>query len=178
MIGWYEQGATVGVLLTEVGQADHATVTAITQKISAALQAALSTEEFGRLTIVFRVFPHRAMKESEEDSHSALYPDLSTPHAPRRYGRILKRGMDILGSLLAIIALLPVLLVIALLVKLTSDGPILFFQKRLGQYGRPFNFPKFRSMYVDNDPADTSGVRHQADNRGQRRQTGKWDATN
>ncbi len=152
VIGWYEQGATVGLLLTEVGQADHGTVTTITQKISASLQAALSDEEFRRLTIIFRVFPHRAVKESEEDSHAALYPDLSTPHVSRRFGRILKRAMDILGGLLALMLLLPVLVVIAVLVKLTSEGPILFCQKRLGQYGRLFSFPKFRSMYVDNDP--------------------------
>jgi lipopolysaccharide/colanic/teichoic acid biosynthesis glycosyltransferase len=152
VIGWYEQGVTVGLLFTEIGQADHATVTAIIQKTSAALQAALSPEEFGRLTIAFRVFPHREVKESDEDSHAALYPDLSTPHISRRFGRILKRTMDILGSLLALSLLLPILIVIAVLVKLTSEGPVLFCQKRLGQYGRLFSFPKFRSMYVDNDP--------------------------
>ncbi len=152
VIGWYEEGVTMGLILTEIGQADHPTVTAITQKISAAVQAALSAEEFRHLAIVVRVFPHRPMKECDDDGQSTLYPDLSALHAPKRYGRVLKRAMDILGSLMALIALLPVLLVIALLVKLTSDGPIFFCQKRLGQYGRTFRFPKFRSMYVDNDP--------------------------
>jgi lipopolysaccharide/colanic/teichoic acid biosynthesis glycosyltransferase len=59
--------------------------------------------------------------------------------------------MDIFGSLAALIAFLPAFAIIALLVKLTSKGPVLFCQKRVGQYGREFNFFKFRTMYVDND---------------------------
>ena len=38
------------------------------------------------------------------------------------------------------------------LIKLTSAGPVFFCQKRLGQYGKPFTFLKFRSMYANNDP--------------------------
>ena len=59
--------------------------------------------------------------------------------------------MDIFGSVAALIAFLPAFAIIALLVKLTSKGPVLFCQKRVGQYGREFNFFKFRTMYVDND---------------------------
>ena len=59
--------------------------------------------------------------------------------------------MDIFGSLVALIVFLPAFAVIALLVKMTSKGPILFCQKRVGQYGKEFNFFKFRTMYVDND---------------------------
>lgn len=151
VIGWYEQDVTMGLLLSEIGQADHATVSTITQKVSVAVQAAVSAEEFRRLSIEFRIFPHRSMKDCNDGS-SILYPDLSSLHEARPYGRILKRAMDIFGSLIAIIALLPAFLLIALLVKLTSEGPVLFGQKRLGQYGRAFRFVKFRSMYVDNDP--------------------------
>jgi lipopolysaccharide/colanic/teichoic acid biosynthesis glycosyltransferase len=151
VIGWYEQDVILGLLLTEIGLADHATVTTITQKVSTALQRAVSSDQFRRLTIEFRIFPHRSVNDCD-DGQSILYPDLSSLHEPRRYGHILKRSMDILGSLIALIALLPAFLLIALLVKLTSEGPVLFRQKRLGQYGKPFGFPKFRSMYVDNDP--------------------------
>jgi lipopolysaccharide/colanic/teichoic acid biosynthesis glycosyltransferase len=59
--------------------------------------------------------------------------------------------MDICGSLLAIIVFLPAFAVIAILVKLTSRGPVLFCQKRLGEYGKEFCFYKFRTMYVNND---------------------------
>jgi lipopolysaccharide/colanic/teichoic acid biosynthesis glycosyltransferase len=59
--------------------------------------------------------------------------------------------MDVVGSGLAIVLASPLLCVIALLVKLTSKGPVLFKQQRLGQFGNSFTFFKFRSMYVNND---------------------------
>jgi lipopolysaccharide/colanic/teichoic acid biosynthesis glycosyltransferase len=47
---------------------------------------------------------------------------------------------------------LPIFVTLAILVKLTSRGPVFFCQKRVGQNGKLFDFYKFRSMYVDNDP--------------------------
>jgi lipopolysaccharide/colanic/teichoic acid biosynthesis glycosyltransferase len=61
--------------------------------------------------------------------------------------------MDIVGSLLALLLFGPLFLIVALLVKLGSKGPILYKQERLGQFGKPFTFLKFRSMYANNDPA-------------------------
>jgi lipopolysaccharide/colanic/teichoic acid biosynthesis glycosyltransferase len=61
--------------------------------------------------------------------------------------------MDIIGSTLLLILLSPFFLLIGLAVKTTSKGPILFKQQRIGQYGKPFTFLKFRSMHADNDPA-------------------------
>ena len=60
-----------------------------------------------------------------------------------------KRFMDILLSIMAIILGSPVFLITALLVKLTSPGPIIFSQVRVGRFGRHFKFYKFRSMYID-----------------------------
>ena len=62
-----------------------------------------------------------------------------------------KRATDVLGSLLALMLLAPAFCLIALAVKLSSAGPILYRQKRIGQYWEPFTFLKFRSIYVDND---------------------------
>jgi lipopolysaccharide/colanic/teichoic acid biosynthesis glycosyltransferase len=45
----------------------------------------------------------------------------------------------------------PLYLLVALLVKLSSKGPVFFKQERLGQFGKPFTFLKFRSMYANND---------------------------
>lgn len=64
-------------------------------------------------------------------------------------GVVVKRMLDILGSLLLVIALSPVFLLAALLIKLTSDGPALFIQKRLGLNKRTFHIYKFRTMYPD-----------------------------
>jgi lipopolysaccharide/colanic/teichoic acid biosynthesis glycosyltransferase len=63
--------------------------------------------------------------------------------------RIIKRLFDIIVSLGAIIALSPILVLTALAVKLTSPGPILFRQARLGRDARPFHMYKFRSMRAE-----------------------------
>ena len=60
-----------------------------------------------------------------------------------------KRSMDILVAGSALLFLSPVLAVLALLVRISSPGPILFNQQRAGLGGRPFPFYKFRSMYID-----------------------------
>jgi len=62
-----------------------------------------------------------------------------------------KRLMDVLGSVLAIILCTPLMLIIAALIKLTSPGPVIFRQVRLGFLGRPFTFLKFRTMRVNCD---------------------------
>ena len=61
----------------------------------------------------------------------------------------LKRFFDIVISISALIVLFPLFVVLALLVKYSSRGPVFFVQERVGRYGRHFRFYKFRSMYVD-----------------------------
>lgn len=62
---------------------------------------------------------------------------------------LVKRGMDIVLSALALILLAPVMLVLAALIKLTSPGPVFYRQERCGLNGKPFMMLKFRSMRVD-----------------------------
>jgi lipopolysaccharide/colanic/teichoic acid biosynthesis glycosyltransferase len=64
----------------------------------------------------------------------------------------LKRITDIILSLPAVIILMPVFLVIAAAIKLTSKGPVIFSQQRAGKNGKPFVFYKFRTMTTDADP--------------------------
>ena len=61
----------------------------------------------------------------------------------------LKRLMDVVLSLIAILILLPVYITIAVAIKLTSDGPIFFWQDRVGIHGQTFRMLKFRTMVVD-----------------------------
>lgn len=65
------------------------------------------------------------------------------------WNRVLKRAVDILGSLVGIVLLSPVMLALAIGVKLSSPGPVLYRQKRMGLDGKLFDMLKFRSMYVD-----------------------------
>lgn len=62
-------------------------------------------------------------------------------------GAFLKRLTDLLGSLLGLIVLIPIFVLTAIAVKLSSPGPILFTDRRIGKNGVTFTFPKFRSMY-------------------------------
>ncbi len=62
-----------------------------------------------------------------------------------------KRAFDLLGSVLLLPLLLPLLLIVAALVLLDGGGPVLFWQQRVGQHGRPFRLVKFRTMRVDSE---------------------------
>ena len=61
---------------------------------------------------------------------------------------VLKRLFDIVVSSIAIIVLAPFLLLIGIIIKIDSPGPMLYVQKRVGKYGELFTFIKFRSMYT------------------------------
>lgn len=73
---------------------------------------------------------------------------------------MLKRLFDILFSLLLIILLLPVLVIIGILVKLDSMGPVFYLQTRVGKNNRDFKLFKFRTMYVDADKKGLLTVGH------------------
>lgn len=62
---------------------------------------------------------------------------------------ILKRWMDVVLVVPVLLMALPLFLMVALAIKLTDRGPVLFWQERVGQKGRVFPFPKFRSMVVN-----------------------------
>lgn len=67
----------------------------------------------------------------------------------------IKRIIDIVVSIIAMIILSPAYLVIGLIIKLTSKGPVLYKQQRMGVHGKPFTMIKFRSMYCD---AEKGGI--------------------
>jgi exopolysaccharide biosynthesis polyprenyl glycosylphosphotransferase len=87
-------------------------------------------------------------------------PMLHVEH-PRLHGgiRIVKELVDRLGAFVLLALFGPLLLTIALLVRVTSRGPVLFRQVRVGRDGREFRIVKFRSMYVDAE-ARLAEVRH------------------
>lgn len=84
---------------------------------------------------------------------------------------ILKRSFDVAFSFLAIVLTFPAMLVIAALIKLTSPGPVLFAQERVGLNGRLFRMYKFRTMHVG-DP-DESQTRWTTEEDPRRTRTGK-----
>lgn len=69
----------------------------------------------------------------------------------------LKRCVDILGSLLCILIFSPLMLASAAMVKVTSRGPLIFKQERVGLHNRPFHMYKFRTMYVQTEEEEQKG---------------------
>lgn len=65
------------------------------------------------------------------------------------WGRIIKRGFDIVGAGLGLLVVSPVLAVVAMLIALNEQGPVIFRQERLGKSGKPFRIIKFRTMRLE-----------------------------
>jgi lipopolysaccharide/colanic/teichoic acid biosynthesis glycosyltransferase len=151
-LGWYEQNKTLGVVLTEIGEANEAKVARLAQKISRAMQEAVDVQEFENLKLTVRLFPQHSGANDDNGWEDDTYRDLNRKHGPGSKEILLKRAVDIAGSLFAMLLFMPLFVMLAVLVKLTSRGPVLYCQKRVGQYGKLFKFYKFRSMYVNNDP--------------------------
>ena len=153
LVGWYKEGAIVGTMFTGLIVTDkRAVLDTFLAKVSAALQAELTSEEFSQVRISFHLFPDDWDHEKPgPPTNSALYPDLVSRDKGQRSVLIVKRTIDIVGSSIMLILLAPLFLVIALIIKLTSRGPVFYRQQRVGRYGQTFTFLKFRSMYVNND---------------------------
>jgi lipopolysaccharide/colanic/teichoic acid biosynthesis glycosyltransferase len=153
--GWYTTDCVVGVMFTEIGIEDRSTIlSTIITRVSDTLRSNLSTEQFNRVSISFHVFPEDWDEgNNHRPSNPALYPDLTKRSDAQKSFRVMKRIMDVAGSLIALVFLAPLFVIIAAAIKTTSEGPIFFRQRRIGQYGKPFVFLKFRSMYVNNDAA-------------------------
>jgi undecaprenyl phosphate N,N'-diacetylbacillosamine 1-phosphate transferase len=84
----------------------------------------------------------------------------------KKLNLLIKRFIDIFVSLIAIIILFPILIIIALSIKLTSKGPVIFKQERLGKDGKIFNILKFRTMIVNAEKiGDGLFVKNSEDNR-------------
>jgi len=67
----------------------------------------------------------------------------------RKVNLLIKRFVDILGSFIGIIILSPLFILVAICIKVTSEGPVFFKQKRLGKDGKVFDIIKFRTMIVN-----------------------------
>jgi lipopolysaccharide/colanic/teichoic acid biosynthesis glycosyltransferase len=151
--GWHEESHALGVIFTELGAAAQKSVADLLRaKVMAPLRSILTVEELGQIRITFHRFPEDWGSNDTGLPIQKLYPDLAKRDEARKPTRAIKRAVDMLGSAMVLLLLSPILLVIALAIKLSSPGPILFRQKRIGQYGIPFTCLKFRSMFVGNDP--------------------------
>jgi len=155
LYGWYRQDRTLGVIFTEVNHGELAsTVEALHAKVEACLQGCLKAEVVEGVGISFHLFPEATDGEGwQAGEDSVLYPDVRQPGGGRKLALLIKRLVDLGGSALALLLFSPLFALIAAAIKLSSKGPILYRQVRIGQYGRRFSFLKFRSMYVNSSAA-------------------------
>ena len=152
VMGWYEMNSAVGVMFTEITLENNLILSTLLGRISEVLRGRLTSEQFSQIKFSFHLFPEEWDSNTpERQSNPTLYPDLHLRDGANRLGRALKRGMDIVGSLMLLTVLSPVFFAIAAAIKLTSRGPVLFRQQRIGEHGTAFTFLKFRSMYINND---------------------------
>ena len=155
LAGWFEANSVFGVIYTELGECEvSAAVKIIESKVTAQLQRSFKPSQLDTVQISFCAFPDGW----DGNGHTravdpAIYHDIFDVEKKKRLPLLVKRVMDVLGAAIALILLSPVFVVLAILIKLTSKGPIFFRQQRVGKYGHPFEFLKFRSMYESTDAA-------------------------
>ena len=147
--GWYRTAEVLGVIFTEMNSLETET---LEKKISQNLHTVLLPDQFGVIKVTFHRFPDDG-KPGKPGSQGQFnfYPDLPKKERTRNIDIKLKRLLDIAGSIAAISLFSPLFILIPIIIKLTSKGPVIFRQERIGQHGRRFNFWKFRSMYVNNN---------------------------
>jgi lipopolysaccharide/colanic/teichoic acid biosynthesis glycosyltransferase len=153
VIGWYQEGSIIGVMFTGLMLNDkNLVLTTLLNRVSNLLKNELTWDQFTQVSLSFHFFPDEWNHDSPDTpTNVALYPDLMSPPPRKRSLLVMKRGIDLLVSGLGLLLLSPIFLAIAVAIKLTSKGPVLFKQQRVGQYGKLFTVLKFRSMHVNND---------------------------
>jgi lipopolysaccharide/colanic/teichoic acid biosynthesis glycosyltransferase len=152
--GWYKNNSVIGIVFNEIGNGPRSSiVSTMLARVNGILYSALTFEEFSHISISHHIFPEEWDHDvPQRPSHPTLYADVSRRENGRRPFLMIKRMIDVAGSMLGLVLCAPLFLMIAVAIRLSSKGPVFFRQLRVGRYGTPFVFLKFRSMYLDNDP--------------------------
>jgi len=151
--GWYRDGSVLGTIFTELGTScpPNASVASIAGKINSAFETFVGQGKNVRIDVSYHVFPEEWTEgKTRGQMDSKLYPDLQNRDSLGWLQSKGKRMIDVVLSALALLLLLPLFLLIAAVIKLSSKGPVLFRQERIGQFGNRFTFLKFRSMQTCN----------------------------
>jgi lipopolysaccharide/colanic/teichoic acid biosynthesis glycosyltransferase len=153
IIGWYVENSLLGVIGTELGDATPKLIQQrFLGKLRFAFDEAIGKEKAAGISVSFHFFPEDIVDDDQGHSANiALYPERAWREERKKFSLGLKRAIDLLGSLAALVFFAPIWLLIAAAIKLTSKGPVLFRQERLGEHGKKFQVLKFRSMRTDCD---------------------------
>jgi lipopolysaccharide/colanic/teichoic acid biosynthesis glycosyltransferase len=154
IMGWYLENNLMGIIGTELGEATNEIIQdCFLSKLRKVFGSNLGSKNSSGISVSFHFFPEEERKDQNDHSANiALYPEMQKREESKRISLAVKRCIDIAGSGLALICGAPIFGAIALAIKVTSEGPVLFKQERLGHYGKPFVVLKFRSMRTNCDP--------------------------
>ncbi len=127
--GWYTRNLAVGVMFTEITLDDKKQIlSTMLDRVNEALRHHLTFEQFSQIKLSFHLFPEDWDHQTPDGpSNRALYPDLASGDV-RKSSRMMKRAMDVTGSLMALLDFFAAVPCDCALVKLTSKGPVLFRQ--------------------------------------------------
>jgi lipopolysaccharide/colanic/teichoic acid biosynthesis glycosyltransferase len=148
--GWYRENRTIGIVYTDMSSQNR---DLILKKVKDGLKKVFGHNIPHNAFIKTYLYPEDLGKETSREAVDSLdaLPDhahLTTSHV---VAQTVKRIIDISGSIVGIMLFAPALLIIPLIIKLTSRGPVFFKQKRVGYNGQTFQMLKFRSMHTNND---------------------------
>ena len=108
----------------------------------------------GLFSVVMGTYPDSLFEELLDETKAEpdfFLHDLDQASEGRTFSLFFKRGLDLFGSLIGLLLFSPLMALTALAIKVSSPGPVIFKQIRLGRKGKRFPFYKFRSMEVNND---------------------------
>lgn len=149
VVGWVQRGVELGVIQPVFHADGSKTAVALEQRLRGSLAGELGPSAQQRVSLQVRQQETPRLDDPNSPRATAReWPEL----ASTRWVDGGKRILDIVGSALALGLAWPLFLVIAALVKVTSPGPVLFRQTRVGRGAQPFTMLKFRTMRSDADP--------------------------
>ena len=151
VLGWLRRREALALLVSEVPPPCEVTARDIGERVVRELTDRLSPEDIGHLSFQVHVHPKPVDDEAECWPVDQLIVHQDTTRSTIH--RTMKRTLDVAGSAALLMVLLPVFMVLAACVRLTSRGPIFFRQTRVGEGGVGFTMLKFRTMRSDASPA-------------------------
>ena len=142
--GWLDENV-IGVLLPDTGK----------EGANSYVEKILRENGYCLCSITTGTYPDHLFQEllgEDGQGKPDFFPlNLDEDHKIAQFQQLLKRSIDVAGSLFGLILLSPIMFIITLAIKVSSPGPIIFKQIRLGMKGARFSFYKFRSMYANTD---------------------------
>ena len=145
VLGWIERGTQLGLILPDVPPGEPSPD--MEKRLRRELVRRVGADALAELSISKQAYGSSNVSDPLQD----LRPQPQPPGEAFR--RALKRALDVAGSSALLLFLAPLFVLLAILVKLTSAGPVFFRQPRVGERTRPFTMLKFRTMHVNADAA-------------------------